>query len=607
MGEEKRGIDRRAFLKGAVATGAIAAAASALAACSSDGAAGGAAAGGAEGEEVTGREPHFSFDTAPDPIAESDIVETKECEILICGGGVSGSAAAARASELSDSVQIIESGYSWGLPRSSTTGYGSKIQEEAGVVFTDEIRDQILLDTYMISGRYQARIDLIADYLDYSGQMCDWIKPIYNAAGADLVYQTPWGSGDVDSKGISGSIATPSASNHKALTDYYDIFELCHTPVGPADEEAGTEWNWVACLGEYALSNGAAVDFQTKGVRLERDDVQDGQSGRVTAVIAQNADGQYVRYKASKGVILACGDYMQDKEMLAKYAPLALNTFCDFSNIWCDGSMQKAAMWCGAGMDTMASLDAWPGQTITGKCFRPDPSEGALWAMSSGWSWNPAYASFPMLYLTNGGERFTNEETEGSTGCMRMANCLCSVCPGGFAWSMWDDAYQEKYGEMIPAFTPFCINTPEQLEVDIAEGLTYKCDTLEEVAEVTSMPLDRLQESIDEYNAVCASGRDAKYLKNPVWLKPLDTPPYYVSGIGMGIECVRGGLTMDGKLRVIDTDGKPIEGLYAVGNTGGSFYGNVYPSMVGGTGTGHGMTFGMLAAEEIMGQSRLHG
>lgn len=68
---------------------------------------------------------------------------------------------------------------------------------------------------------------------------------------------------------------------------------------------------------------------------------------------------------------------------------------------------------------------------------------------------------------------------------------------------------------------------------------------------------------------------------------------------------MRGDLTMDGKLRVADTEGAPIPHLYAVGNNGGSFYGNTYPSMIGGTGTGHGMAFGMIVAEEIMGKSRL--
>lgn len=591
-------MSRRTFLMGAGIAG-MGAAAAGLVGCNSS--SGGSASSGSDSsaEGTDENTKHFSFETEPDPIAESDIVDTVECEILVVGGGVAGAAAIARASELSDNVCVIESSASWGLPRSSTTGYNSQIQRDQGIVFDDDLRHRVILDTYMISGRYQARIDLISYYIDYSGAMIDWIAPILRDAGGDLVYQPPFSTNGSE---VSTTITTKSASDHGEITTYYDVYELAHTPVGPADEQTGEEWNWVAAIGEYAVSNGARADFNMKGMRLER---EGDHEGRVTACIAQNKDGEYVRYKASKGIILAAGDYMQDREMLAKYAPLAMNNFYDFSNVWCDGQMHKAAMWIGAGMDTMASLDAWPGQTITGKVLRPKASENPLWAMSYGWSWNPAVAAFPMLFLNQQGERFTNEETEDLTGCMRMANCLASVPAGGYAWSIWDSEWQSKFEGQIPEMTAFGINTPEEIEKDVEEEITYKCDTIEELAEATGMPVDALKASIDEYNAACEAGVDRKFLKAEKWLKPIDTPPYYAAGIGMGIECVRGGLTMDSKLRVTDTDGKAIEGLYAIGNTGGSFYGNVYPSMVGGTGTGHGMTFGMLAAEEIMGQSRL--
>ena len=547
---------------------------------------------------VDGHEAHFSFETAPEAIPEDQIVRTVESEILIVGAGVSGSAAAARASELSDSVQIIESSKTWGKPRSSTTGYNSQIQRDAGIEFDPDVRRGMILDTYMSSGRYQVRLDLLTYYIDYSGAMIDWIAPIIREAGGDLIYNPPFSTNGSE---VSTSIATKSASNHTEVTTFYDVYELALTPVGPLDPETGSKFNWVKAIGEHAVKNGAKVDFNTKGMRLERDP----ETGRATACIAQNAEGEYIRYKASKGIILAAGDFMRDHEMLEKYAPLALNNYYDFSNDQCDGQMHKAAMWIGAGMDSMATLDAWPGQTVTGKVLRPAPDTHPLWAMSEGWSWNPAVAAFPMLFLNQQGERFTNEETEDLSGCMRMANCLATVPAGSYAWSIWDSAWQEKFAGQIPEMTAFGINTPEQMEIDVAEGLTYKCDTLEELAEVTGISFDALKASIDEYNKVCETGDDVKFLKAKRWLKPIDTPPYYVAGIGFGIECVRGGLLLDGKLRVIDTEGEPIEGLYAIGNTGGSFYGNIYPSMIGGTGTGHGMTFGMLAAEEILGASRL--
>lgn len=589
-------INRRNFLKGALAAGALGVGAAAVG-CSPQ--TGGSASDGGSGSVEGVR---YSFEAVPEPIDESEIVETIDCEVLIVGAGISGNATAARASELSDNVRVIEAGPDFGASRSSTTGYNTKYQHALGIEWNQEVRDQMILDAYMLSGRYQARIDLISLYVDHSGEMIDWVGGIMEDAGATVTYAAPFSQ--TGEKLEAGTLLVDG--DKTGITNYYDLFELSHNFVG---NDPTVEFDWNEAMGKYAQSNGAVFDFNTKGMRIERREDGDRE---VTGVIAQNADGDYIRYNASKGVILAAGDYMRDHEMLEKYCPLALNNYYDFSAMYCDGQMHKAAMWIGAGMDTMATLDAWPGQTITGKILRPlptdveDPTEAAMWAMSTGWSWNPSVASYPMLYVTNQGERFTNEETENITGCMRMANCLASVPPEGFAWSIWDGAWQEKFGDNITTLTAFSINTQEQIDnVDIPEGLTYKADTLEELADMMSVPQDAFLKTVEEYNAMCETGHDDKFLKQAKWLKPIDTPPFYGSGIGMGIECVRGGLTMDGKLRVTDTEGVPIAHLYAVGNTGGSFYGNTYPSMIGGTGTGHGMTFGMLAAEEVMGQSRL--
>ncbi|WP_165043082.1 MULTISPECIES: FAD-binding protein [unclassified Adlercreutzia] len=593
-------LNRRTFLKGMAAAG-VASAGVLAAGCAPT-----AGSTSSEGESTgtgSSEEARYSFEVVPEPIPEEEIVETIDCEILIVGAGIAGNAAAARASELCDDVRVIEAGSGYGSSRSSTTGYNTKYQRALGLEFNDEIRDQLILDAYMLSGRYQSRIDLISIYVDHSGEMLDWAGGIMeDFGGAQVTYAAPF-SQTGDKLAAGTLLVTGDKSN---ITNYYNLFELSHNFVGPDPHE---KFEWNAVMGDYAASNGAVFDFNTKGVRIERSEEEDRP---VTGVIATNKDGAYVRYNASKGIIIAAGDYMRDPEMLQKYCPLALNNYYDFSAPQCDGAMAKAAMWIGAGFDTMATLDAWPGQTITGKIMRPDPAKeenpelAALWAMSDAWSWNPAVASYPMLYVTKQGERFTNEETENITGCMRMANCLASVPPEGFAWSIWDGAWFEKYGDILAPITAFSINTQEQIDnVDVPNGLTFKADTIEELAEMVEIPYEDLKATIDTYNAMCESGHDDLFLKQAKWCKPIDTPPFYAAGIGMGIECVRGGLTMDGKLRITDTEGKPIPHLYAVGNSGGSFYGNIYPSMIGGTGTGHGMTFGMLAAEEIMGQSRL--
>lgn len=54
------------------------------------------------------------------------------------------------------------------------------------------------------------------------------------------------------------------------------------------------------------------------------------------------ADGKHTRYNASKGVVLATGDFSQDKDMVAKYCPIAL-PFGNGGKNWRDDSGPKLA------------------------------------------------------------------------------------------------------------------------------------------------------------------------------------------------------------------------------------------------------------------------
>ena len=76
------------------------------------------------------------------------------------------------------------------------------------------------------------------------------------------------------------------------------------------------------------------------------------------------------------------------------------------------------------------------------------------------------------------------------------------------------------------------------------------------------------------------------------WANTLDTPPYEAYAVTCGITFTFGGLKVDGNAQVLDTDARPIPGLYAAGElVGGLFYFN-YP---GGTGLMAGSVFGKIA------------
>ena len=81
-------------------------------------------------------------------------------------------------------------------------------------------------------------------------------------------------------------------------------------------------------------------------------------------------------------------------------------------------------------------------------------------------------------------------------------------------------------------------------------------------------------------------------------MKPIDTPPYIGVHRHVRVSAVLGGVEINASTHVIDEQGEPISGLYAVGNTAGPFYGGVdYPAGIPGMSVGRAVTFGYVAGE----------
>jgi tricarballylate dehydrogenase len=114
----------------------------------------------------------------------------------------------------------------------------------------------------------------------------------------------------------------------------------------------------------------------------------------------------------------------------------------------------------------------------------------------------------------------------------------------------------------------------------------------------------RALETIEQYNAAVRTdipfdpnvkdGRRTEGLPVPKsnWANTIDQPPFEAYAVSCGITFTFGGLRITTEGQVVDTDGRPIPGLYAAGElVGGLFYFN-YP---GGTGLMSGAVFGRIA------------
>ena len=153
-----------------------------------------------------------------------------------------------------------------------------------------------------------------------------------------------------------------------------------------------------------------------------------------------------------------------------------------------------------------------------------------------------------------------------------------------------------------PAGTPF--PDGEALIDEYVAGddfAIWKADTIEELAEQMGLDPVALRDTIDHYNEMCDNGKDDDFLKDPKYLIPVRTAPFYgVKNTPIFMTTV-GGLRVDERSRVLKADGQPIHGLYACGSDAGGLYGYEYDVLVAaGSQQSYAAVGGRLAIADII-------
>ena len=136
-------------------------------------------------------------------------------------------------------------------------------------------------------------------------------------------------------------------------------------------------------------------------------------------------------------------------------------------------------------------------------------------------------------------------------------------------------------------------------EITKAEG-----ETIAQLAEGLGIDTAGLERTVEQYNAACGEGEFNPAVLDGLattgieppksnWALPLNRPPYFGVAVTCGITFTFGGLKIDANSgQVMDTEERPMPGLYAAGElVGGLFYHNY----AGGTGLMAGSVFGRTA------------
>lgn len=500
----------------------------------------------------------WTWETPPEPIPEDMVSEIVDADAIIIGGGISGLATAARASQLGLSVIVIEKTGGFVAHGGEVSSVGSSVQRANGVHID---KYQLARDWMRISGS-RVNEDLLWLFINRSEEAFEWILKM----GGDDVYCDLYGG----------------YYKGKDFTEYPCAQHIYKKP-------GCTRWKYSGALMycemlyETATQNGAKVLRSTQGVQLVKE------NGRICAVIAKNSEGKIIRYNGSRGVVLATGDISGDAEMLEAFSPWGLLP-------------RKCSSWpAGSNLGEGHKMGYWAG----GK-FEPAP-----WALSLHMTGYAAFMNF-FLHVNPRGNRFMNEDTWSPGKSARVL-----MQPGGdYAFSVFDAKWYEEAARGAPyhggqASDPMIVygepwdsevnRYPQSIEKYIGKGLAFRADTLEELAGMMAVPVDTFLKTVARYNEIYKLGEDTDYGKRPELLTSIEKPPFTAVKFGPALLNVFGGLETDVKLRVLDDNRDPIDGLLAVGMIAGGLYGVDYPLLLSGNSHGRCLTWGIVAAETLAG------
>lgn len=322
-----------------------------------------------------------------------------------------------------------------------------------------------------------------------------------------------------------------------------------------------------------AEKEGIEIQYGTKATRLLVD-----QAGSVTGIEVRGPDG--FATIPSRAVVLCSGGFQANAEMRARY----------LGKDWDLARVRGTPFNTGDGIRMALEAGAQP--------FGHWSSCHAV-----AWDYNaPPYGdrkvgdgfqkhSYPLGIIVNlRGERFVDEGADFRNYTYAKYGAEILKQPRRAAFQLFDAKVVHLLRD----------------EYRIREVTKATADTIEELAEKLEIDKAGLVRTVREFNAAVndapfspaiKDGKCTKGIHPPKsnWAQRLDTPPFVGYAVTCGITFTFGGLRINERAQVLNTEGNPIPGLYAAGElAGGLFYYN-YP---GGAGLMAGAVFGRLAGGE---------
>ena len=501
---------------------------------------------------------------------EEDV--TKDADLVVVGAGGAGMTAAITAAEEGKSVVILESQSAAGGNSVRATGGmnaaktkyqdNNEFAESAGVEKT-----LAAAEAYMDNKDVAALVDTVKQqWADYQANPEGYFDSVEL-----MELDTMIGGKCVNNFDLVKTLAENSADSIDWLAsigaDLNNVGQFggasvkrIHRPVNDEGQVVSVGSYIVPILEKQAEKEGVEIMYETTANKILMED------GKAVGVEAEGKTGNKVTVNA-KAVVLATGGFGANNDMVAEQNS-ALKGYIT----------TNAAGAQGQGI-TMATADDVNAATVDMDQIQLHPTvhvEGdSAILITEGLRGDGA------ILVNQSGERFTDE-----VGTRDVVSAAENDQEGGYAWLIVD----QKMADASAVIQGY-----------IDKGYAEKGETYEELAKAMGTDESTFAATMDEWNKCVENKKDEKFNRT-TFADKLDTAPYYAIKVQPGIHHTMGGLVIDTKAEVMNTDNKAIEGLFAAGEVTGGVHG---ANRLGGNAVADFVVFGRIAgssASEYIGK-----
>lgn len=484
-------------------------------------------------------------------------------DIVVVGGGGAGAAAAIEAKDRGASVLILE--------KMSTPG--GSTQESGGTIrlVTDR---QGTIEHFWHLSQGATPHDVIEAFVDGLTEVPRWIE----AHGGDLVERSNEDASMHDEVGDLSRYIFPvdrPGASFPNLPFAESVGERGRMrPSKPGRLRGAALWDFLSRnLAELEVP----VVLGARAIRL----VQEFPERAVIGVEVKTPTGSFI-VRARTAVILSCGGFAYDPEMMIQYYGVALPALSPPGRATGDGI--RMAQDVGADLWHMSASATTVGYSV------PELLAG----------FHCKITSYGFVMVDRYARRYvceTSMETHSFAAPMMTQDPLTGEYTRMPSFVVLDD--ETRRGGIL-SFLGLGENrhypwSPDN-SVEIERGWISKAASLEELAEILAIPADVLVQTIADYNTHAESGGTDAFGRTPDKMRRIATPPFYGAAIYPTLLNTQGGPRRNARCQVMRPDGTPIPGLYSAGELG-SLWNRLYP---GAGNVSEAVVTGRLAAKSAL-------